>query len=288
MHRKAITTPTTTHGVTAPLRGLYETRTGLFGRHLPLWEGGAPTQPGETPPQTPPPATPPASGDGTQTGTDALNRALAGLLTRHGSSDAVALHLLNENHTLREQRRTLQGQVPAAGSVVLTPEQAQAWQAYQELDADPAALRTRLEQGSQAAQREQTRELATVSGANPDVLSDLLRLTGLRAEVRDVAAEGTNPARREVRLLNAEGQDQGELRAYVQEHRAAYTTALFPASTPAQGATGTVLNGQAAGSATGAPSNPFQAALQGSNAAPREGQSVVSAFDFAPTPGGQA
>lgn len=282
MHRKAITTPTTTHGVTAPLRGLYETRTGLFGRHLPLWEGGAPTQPGETPPQTPPPATPPASGDGTQTGTDALNRALAGLLTRHGSSDAVALHLLNENHTLREQRRTLQGQVPAAGSVVLTPEQAQAWQAYQELDADPAALATRLEQGSQAAQREQTRELATVSGANPDVLSDLLRLTGLRAEVRDVAAEGTTPARREVRLLNAEGQDQGELRAYVQEHRAAYTTALFPASTPAQGATGTVLNGQAAGSAGVTPSsNPIAAALaQGRPAAEGNAAPVVDALSF--------
>lgn len=269
----------TTQGVTASaaarFAAQYETRHGLLSGPRTLWSGGEPPEP------APAPAPAPAPTD-QGTGTDALNRALAGLLSRHGSTDAVALHLLNENHALREQRRTLQGQVPAQDSVVLTPEQAQAWQAYQQLDADPAALRTRLEQGTQAVEREQGRELAQVSGANADVLSDLLRITGLRAEVRDVPAQGSTPARREVHLLNAEGQDQGELRAYVQEHRAAYVPALFPAAAQGAGASGITLNGQAgAGTGQTATPNPFAAALQGSR--PTAGTATVSAFDLTPT-----
>ena len=257
---------------------LYETRHGLFAGPRTLWDEG---EPAPAPAPSPAPAPAPAPAD-QGTGTDALNRALAGLLSRHGSTDAVALHLLNENHALREQRRTLQGRLPAEGAVVLSPEQAQQWQAYQQLGDDPAALRTRLEQGAQAAEREQARELAQVSGANPDILSDLLRVTGLRAEVRDVPAAGDQPARREVHLLGAEGQDQGELRAYVQQHRAAYVPALFPA-TPPQG--GTVVSPQAgAGSSSAPTTNPFTAALQGTR--PQTGTVVVSAFDLTPTPTG--
>jgi len=291
MTGKAITPTPKAQGAAAPslasTAGLYQTRTSLFGRHLPLWEGGSASAAGEGAGGIQLPAGAGAGASAPATDVNArLAAALEGLLNqpRHGGdAGAVALTLLQENHGYRDQIRTLQGQVPAAGSVVLTPEQAQAWQTYQQLDADPAALRTRLEQGSQAVEREQTRELATVSSANPTVLADRLRAAGLRAEVRDVAAEGTNPARREVRVLNAEGQDQGELREYATQHWADYVTALFPAtSTPAQG-TGTVLNGQAAGSAaTGAPpSNPIAAALaQGRPAAEGSAAPVVDALSF--------
>lgn len=259
--------------------GLYETGRGLFGRHQPLFDPNATT------------AEPAAGqGQGSQgqgeggNGTDALNRALAELLGRHGSTDAVALHLLNENHTLREERRTLRGQIPATGTVVLTPEQAQAWQAYQQLDADPAALRTRLDAGTAAVEREQSRTLAEASGANPDVLSDRLRVSGLRAEVREIPAEGTNPARREVRVLNAEGQDQGELRAYATQHWAPYVPALYPPAQGAQGQQGTVITGQN-GPSTGTAdqANPFTAALNGTTPA----TGVINAFNLTPiTPQG--
>ena len=235
MTRKAATSSPTAHGATVSypdFGALYETRHGMFGGGRVLWDDGEPPAPTPTP-------TPPAPAP---TETDALNRALAGLLGRHGSSDAVALHLLNENHALREQRRTLQGQVPAQGTVVLTPEQAAQWQAYQQLGTDPAALATRLTDGTAALEREQGRTLAEASGANPVVLTDLLRQAGLRAEVREVPATATTPATRAVHVLDAQGADQGELRAWATQHRAAYVPSLFPASAPAQG---TVVTPQA-------------------------------------------
>lgn len=278
MTRMAATSSPTAHGAT-PLYpdfgALYETRHGRFGGGRVLWDDGEPPPP--TPP-TPAPADPPAP-----TGTDALNRALAGLLSRHGSSDAVALHLLNENHALREQRRTLQGQVPAQGTVVLTPEQAAQWQAYQQLGTDPAALATRLTDGTAALEREQGRTLAEASGANPAVLTDLLRQAGLRAEVREVPATATAPATRAVHVLDAQGADQGELRTWATQHRAAYVPALFPpAATPVQG---TVITPQAgAGQGTVPATNAWtpapSAAPAAGAAAPAAAPVIHNPFDF--------
>lgn len=255
MNRKAAKSTPTVQGTTVSHVGmadLYETRHGLFGGGVrTLWDEGE--SPAPAPAPVTPPAAPPADPG---TGTDALNRALAGLLSRHGSTDAVALHLLNENHTLREARRTLQGQVPAEGAVVLTPEQAQQWQAYQQLSPDPAQLRTRLTDGTAALEREQGRELAQVGQADSTVLMDRLRAAGLRAEVREVPGQNGAAATRAVHVLNAEGQDQGELRAYATQHWAAYVPALFPqaASGGAGQGTGTVVTGQA-GAGTGAAGN---------------------------------
>lgn len=247
MLRKANNPAPTAHGASVPVvsefAGLYETRHGLFAGPRTLWADGEPA-PATPPAPAPAPAPVPESGD------SAVARALSGLLNRHGSSDAVALHLLNENHTLREERRTLRGQVPADGTLVLTPEQRAQWEAYQQLDADPAALRTRLADGTAATEREQARTLADASGANASVLSDRLRSAGLRAEVRDILANGTTPASRAVHVLNAEGQDQGELRAYAQQHWGDYLPSLYP-STQGQ-SRGTPVAAQAGASAAGA------------------------------------
>ena len=278
---KGLPTIPTPQGGTAPaasrLAHLYETRHGLFAGPRTLWNGGEPPAPAPAPSPAPAPDPAPPAG-GSRLPADALER-LERLIARSGGSDRAAELLFDENRNYRARIRELEAAQPPQGSVTLTPEQAQQWQAYQQLGDDPAQLRTRLEQGSQAIEREQGRELAQVSGANPEILSDLLRVTGLRAEVREVPAQGSAPARREVHLLSAEGQDQGELRAYVQQHRAAYVPALFPATTP-QG--GTVVSGQA-GAGAGAPAgqtNPFTAALQGTR--PVTGTAVVSAFDLTP------
>lgn len=292
MLRKANNPAPTTHGVTAHMlahQGLYETRRGMFGGHTPLFDPNAPVAQPATPAAPAAPATPAASTE-PGTGTDALNRALAGLLGRHGSTDAVALHLLNENHTLREQRRTLSGQIPAEGSVVLTPEQAQQWQAYQQLGPDPAALRTRLTHGDQALEREQGRQYAEISGANAEVLSDRLRASGLRAEIRETpSANGAAPTRA-LHLIQpgangAADTDLGDVRAYAQQHWTAYASALFPAAQGAQGQQGITVAGQAGPSAgTQQPANPMAAALN-SGAAPAGG--VISAFSLTPlTPQG--
>ncbi|WP_161884061.1 hypothetical protein [Deinococcus alpinitundrae] len=235
MTSTAVTAPTNPHGG-ATLSALYSTGWGLFGPAPTLWEGGGPPDPASPP--APPAAQPPAPASG-----DSIARSLQNLIDRQGGSDRAAQLLFDENRNYRTRIRELESQLPAQGATVLTPEQAQQWTAYQAINADPAALRTQLEQGSAAVQRETGRTLADASGANPDVLSDRLRVAGLRAEVREIPAEGANPARREVRVLNAEGADQGELRTYAQQHWQPFMPALFPASPPAQ-AQGTVVNGQ--------------------------------------------
>lgn len=122
----------------------------------------------------------PSGGTGGQGGSGGQGAAddrqnLQGLLARHqGDAMAVVATLLSENHGLRDERRTLRGQIPAQGAVVLTPEQAQQWTAYQGLG-DLAALQQQIQQ-SQTAQSE---------------------LAGLRREklIGDVAAigDGTQP-----------------------------------------------------------------------------------------------
>ncbi|AWN22204.1 hypothetical protein DKM44_02275 [Deinococcus irradiatisoli] len=230
MTSKAVTAPTNPQGG-ATLSALYSTGWGLFGPAPTLWEGGSAHEPG-TPPPTPPHggqgsgnSTPPATGGNAG---DQIARSLQNLIDRQGGEGRAAQLLFDENREYRARIRTLEGQLPAQGTVVLTPEQAQQWASYQAIDADPAALRTRLDTGTAAVEREQGRTLAEASGANPDVLAERLRAAGLRAEVRDIAAEGTNLARREVHVLNAEGADQGELRTYAQQHWQPFMPALFP------------------------------------------------------------
>lgn len=277
MTSKAVHNRTTAHGAitsqAARMAALYNTSPRGF---LPrtLWDEA-------TPPATPPatsPATPAQPQGGSET--DRLERSLENLSRRHGGSDAAALVLLQEAKDYRARIRELENRVPE-GAVVLTPAQAAQWQAYQALDADPAALGTRLSDGTAALEREQTRRLADTSGANADVLSDRLRASGMRAEVREVPGQnGTSPTRA-VHVLNAEGQDQGELRAYATQHWAAYVPSLYP--TPAreagQGqAPGTPITPQAGG-ATGAPpaDSPF-AVIR----APESNRTVVTAFEPMP------
>lgn len=208
---------------------------------------------------------------------DAIARSLQRLIDRSGGTDRAAELLFNENRDYRARIRELEGQLPSQGSVTLTPEQAQQWQAYQQLGNDPAALATALTQGREALEREQSRQLAEVSGASPTVLADLLRLSGVRAEVRDVPANGNQPARKAVHVLNAEGQDQGELRAWAEANKPDYLASLFPTTAQPQG--GKVIAGQAGvgTAANGKDNNPIRAALGTDSKADAP---VVSAFDF--------
>ncbi|AZI41865.1 hypothetical protein EHF33_03115 [Deinococcus psychrotolerans] len=244
MTSKAVKTHTNPQGG-ATLSMLYDT--GSFGRFGPgptLWNGGTPHEPGEHP-APPANANPPAPAP-----VPDISRSLQNLIDRSGGADRTAELLFGENREHRARIRELEGQLPAQGATVLTPEQTQQWTAYQAINADPTALRTQLDLGSAAVQRETGRTLADASGANPDVLSDRLRAAGLRAEVRDIPAEGANPARREVRVLNTEGADQGELRTYAQQNWTAFMPALFPASQTAQG---TVITGQSGAGSQPAP-----------------------------------
>jgi len=214
-------------------QGLYETRRGMFGGHVPLFDPNAPTAEQQA-----------GQGQGAQQSqgsqqqaTPEFMQALQNLIGRTGGVDRTAELLFHENHGYRERIRALEGQVPAQGSVVLNTEQAQRWQAFQQLG-DPALLRTRLTEGDQAIEREQGRQYAEVSGANAEVLSDRLRASGLRAEIRETPGQNGAAPTRALHLIRP-GQngtadaDLGDVRAYAQQHWPAYETALFPTGTNA-------------------------------------------------------
>ncbi len=111
-----------------------------------------------------------------------------------GEAGRVAELLYRENHDLRERNRTLSGQVPGQGALVLDATQVQQWTAYQQLG-EPAALTQRLTAAQQASaelagmrRAEHLRVVADAAGYQPRVLARLA--DGLTLELRDVAADG--------------------------------------------------------------------------------------------------
>lgn len=131
---------------------------------------------------TPPPAPPAPSAE-------AVIQALQA--RTGGSLENVAALLLSEGMKAQQQIAQLQQQLaaaqPAAGSVVLSAEQAALWQTYQQLGA-PDALKQQVEQGRVAARQQQINEVAAVAGFKPSVLTQLAG--DLAVEVREVEANG--------------------------------------------------------------------------------------------------
>lgn len=124
---------------------------------------------------------------------------LQGILSRHqGDPFAVIATLMGENAQLRETRRTLQGQIPAHGAVVLSGEDATRWQAYSAMGA-PADLQTALTERDQARtelgalKRDlELRDVAAIGdGTQPYKLAVLKQLVGAAEFViKDELANG--------------------------------------------------------------------------------------------------
>ncbi|HEU4327373.1 MAG TPA: hypothetical protein VFS21_29820 [Roseiflexaceae bacterium] len=115
-------------------------------------------------------------GQGGQDPTQAFQNLLA-----RNNNDGIRLaeQLYRENHDLREQRRTLQGQVPAQGAVVLTGDDATAWQGYRQLG-DLTAVQTAIQERATAQgelaklQRSVTlRDVADLAGYDREVLTTI-------------------------------------------------------------------------------------------------------------------
>lgn len=139
--------------------------------------------------QSAPPPTPPAPAD-----------PLAGLqrLLERQSGDAgrVAELLYRDNYELRERNRQLAGSVPPQGAVVLTPEQAVAWTAYQALGA-PEALQTAMQERTQAQtrltalEREQAIAAAAAThGYQAQALTKLIQADSLSLSIREETRDG--------------------------------------------------------------------------------------------------
>lgn len=196
---------------------------------------------------------------------EAVRRGLESLMNKAGSPDRAAEILYDDNKKLRDKARELESQAKAA------QEEAEKLAAWRALGEDPKAIAEELSQGRAALEREHARALADVSGANPRVLADRLKLDGLSASVKDVKEDGKDVKRVHV-FKN--GEDQGELRAYAEAHWQDFLPALFP---PNPKRAGVPALPQVGGGAEQGEVNPFAAALGRTGP---QGEKRVSAFDF--------
>lgn len=188
-------------------------------------------------------------GGGQQSAGDAPN--VQGLLQRHqGDAMAVIATLLAENHGLRDERRTLRGQVPAQGATVLTGEQAQAWASYQELGALDA-LKQQLAAAQGASQELQTLkhqallgQVQEASGYKAAVLAKLPGADKLTFEVRESQVDGK--AVKAVFVKDEAGKEAA-LADYAKAQWADFLPALQAAQQPPPAGTGFVPQSAGAG-----------------------------------------
>jgi hypothetical protein len=212
----------------------------------PLFEGDTGGNTGGTG-ITPPPATPPAASDPAA--------AFNNLMARSSDAAALARQLFEENFRYRTELREAQRQLPAQGAAVLTPEQAQAWAAYQQLGA-PDQVQTTIQQ---AKQLQRDLDLRSVSDASGYKFGVLKQLAGDAAfEVRDETKDGQQT---KAVYVKVEGKDV-PLETYATERWADFLPALKPAAAAGQvgapntGATNPAAQRGATPPATFDPKNP--------------------------------
>jgi hypothetical protein len=189
-----------------------------------------------------------AGGDPPGGGGDPPRPKASELLNQY-NGDAVRMaeklaEVLGDNATLREQRRdlraevtTLKGSQAPEGAVILTGDDAAAYQAYQALG-KPGDLTKRLADGDAAitstAQLERdalVAEAAAVAGYKPSVLKD--RAGDLPLVVREVTEDGKAVKRA---FVAPQGQGEQELTAYAQAQWGDYLPALVASQAqPRQG-----------------------------------------------------
>jgi hypothetical protein len=154
-------------------------------------------------------------------------QALSNLIQRQGGEGAAATLLFNENREHRQRIRELEQRVPGEGAVVLSGDQAAAWQTYQGLGA-PTDVQQRLTAAEQAQQElaglrraEQIRGVAEAAGYKPGVLERLAE--GLTLELREEQRDGQTARVPYV----VTGENQAEpLAEYAQTHWADFLPAL--------------------------------------------------------------
>jgi len=171
-------------------------------------------------------------------GTDPL-AAFQNLLSRSSDAAALARQLFDENYRYREQLREAQRQIPAQGTALLPPEQAQAWQQYQQLgtlaDVQRALKERETAQGELTTLKRdlELRDVASAAGYSLDVLRTLAG--DLAFSVKDEQKDG-KPIK--AVYVTVDGKDL-PVDVYAAEKWAAFLPALRPTQTgaPALGAT---------------------------------------------------
>lgn len=192
---------------------------------------------------------------------------------RNNDGVALARELFDDNYRERSRNRelaqqleALRAQVPGDGAVVLSAEDAAAWQAYRQFG-DAATVQAAMAQRDQLqgelTQLRRNETLRTVAGAvgyKPTVLAELdaiARAKGkdLAFEVREVTQDGRAVAVPYVK----DGDTELPLTDYAAQQWADFLPALSAAGTAAQASSGTRFPAQGTGHATAGQSDPVAA-----------------------------
>lgn len=165
------------------------------------------------------------AGDDDTDASAAVARLIAGA---QGDATRAVLKLYRDNYRLREKNRDLttqlqqaQGAAPPQGAVVLSGEEAQAWEAYKALGA-PKDVEAKLREGqthgeelARARRAETLRTVAETARFKPSVLEALdAQAGGLEYEVKDEQQNGQTV--KVAYVKDAQGQ-QKPLTQYAQE-----------------------------------------------------------------------
>ena len=155
---------------------------------------------------------------------DPANAVARLIAAAQGDANRALLKLYRDNYKLREKNRELTGQLdqlPPQGAVVLTGDDAQAWEAYRALGA-PKDVETRLKDGqahgeelTRLKRSETLRAVADAARFKPQVLMALdAQAGGLEYEVKDETQNGQTVKVAYVK----DGQGQTPLSQYAEHH----------------------------------------------------------------------
>jgi hypothetical protein len=137
--------------------------------------------------------------------------------------------LRGKNRQLRDDIAGLRGKAAPEGSVILSADDAKAWEAYKALGSEPAALKQALTERDDAKQRLTTlerektiRDVAEVAKYKAAVLGQLPGSADLAFDIRDVTQDGAT-----VRMVYVkDGERQVPLTDYAEQHWADFLPAL--------------------------------------------------------------
>lgn len=205
--------------------------------------------------------------EGDDDGIDKIVSAMNSLLEKKGGdSSAVIQTLLTENFKLREDKRNLKSELgqlregaPGDDAVILTGDDATAWNSFKELGKTVEEIQTGLAKSEELQgeldKRDRSALIAKAArdvGYNPNVLTELVEAKGLTVVMKDVEVEkedGSKSTEKKPFIQAGEKEDPVELTSYTESNFKDFMPALTNTEEVSQDA-GTVVPPQRRSSQT--------------------------------------
>jgi hypothetical protein len=180
----------------------------------------------------------PAAGGGTDL-SKVLESFNSKLAKYNNDAAQLAQQLFTENYTLREDKRKLssklqeaEGKAPAEGSLVLSGDDAKAWNSITELNLSPDEIKAKLQSSSDTEKElaglkrtELMRQIADAEGYKATVLSDILP-DDAPVEFKDHEKDGQKKKRAFIKIKENGADRELLLSEYLETNKADYLPAL--------------------------------------------------------------